>query len=323
MEEFELEEETGLSRKRRGLPPSTLKPKDWFQRDDSYRFIVQPLDDIYLSGTLRFDLTEGGNERTVKTLMVIALLIIFIASVNFINLTTARSSNRAKEVGIKKMMGTNRATLALQFIMESVALSLFSVVISFGLAELGLIIFEQTTGLILLDAPLFNSFNFIFVVILGLMIGVLAGIYPAFYLSSFSPSSVLKGDFQSTRNNSGLRNILVVFQFTLSIILIICSVVMYRQLDYIRNFDKGFDQTGILILDNSGTLGEKLKAFKNSLEARSEVQKITIANRYPGSSSSFSVTTLKSETIDEPVKINRFRGQRFLEICPQRFWFIV
>jgi putative ABC transport system permease protein len=294
---------------------STLSFEDWFARDDSYHLILQPLKDVYLKGTLRFDLSEGGNEATVKTLLAIAFLIIFIAIVNFINLTTARTANRGKEIGVKKVMGTSRRRLAWQFTLESIVFSLSAVIFSIGLAEIGLILFERITGQALLDSPLLSPFNLLIIFTLAVSVGFLAGIYPAFYLTSHNPSSVLKGDFHSIRTNVGFRNILVVFQFSLSIILIISSILMFRQLGHMRTMDKGFDQSDVLIIDNTRLLGDKTHTFKDLLSSHTEIEKVAIANRFPGSSSSYSMTTLKSDFIDEPVRVNRFRGDhKFLDV---------
>ncbi len=287
---------------------STMPFEAWFQRDDSYHLILQPLDDIYLNGTLRFDLTAGGNATTVNVLLAIAILIIVIASINFINLTTAHATRRAKEVGIKKTMGSTRLALVFQFMSESIMVSLMSMVIAFGLAEILLIIFEKTTGQALLDSGLLTMFNVAFAFLLAICVGILAGIYPAFYLSSFNPNRVLKGDFYSLKGNPGFRDMLVIFQFSLSMILIICSLIIFQQLEYMKTKDLGFDKEDVLIINNSRILKENINTLKSTLAGRSEVKNVGIGHRVPGSASSFSITTLKSENIEEPLKINRFRG---------------
>ncbi len=293
---------------------SALSFEDWFQRDDAYRFIAQPLDDIYLKGTLRFDLSEGGNATTVNVLLAIAILIILIASVNFINLSTARATRRAKEVGIKKAMGSTRIFLVFQFITESVMACLVAAVISFGLAELVLLVFENLTGQVLLDSSLVTVFNMAIAVVLALFIGIFAGIYPAFYLSSFRPSLVLKGGYQSAKGNKGFRNLLVVFQFSLSIILIICSLIIFQQLQFMKTKDLGFNQDDVLIVDRTSKLENNFEPFRNSLAARSEVIKLSSAQRLPGSSSTFSITTLQSEGQENGVNMNRFGGDvEFIE----------
>lgn len=287
---------------------STSSFEDWFQRDDAYRLIAQPLDDIYLKGTLSFDISAGGNATTVNVLLAIAILIILIASVNFINLSTARATRRAKEVGIKKTMGSTRINLVFQFISESVMTSLVATVFAFGIAELLLLAFGNLTGQVLIDSSLVTVPNIVTAVVLALFIGIIAGIYPAFYLSSFRPSLVLKGGYQSAKGNKGFRNILVVFQFSLSIILIICSLIIFQQLQFMKTKDLGFNKEDLLIVDNTRKLENNFQPFKNSLAARSEVIKMSSSQRLPGSSSTFSITTLQSEGQEEGVNMNRFGG---------------
>lgn len=286
---------------------STLSFENWFQRDD-YRLIAQPLDDIYLKGTLRFDLSTGGNATTVNVLLAIAILIILIASVNFINLSTARASRRAKEVGIKKTMGSTRINLVFQFILESVIASLAAAVFAFGIAELLLLAFGNLTGQVLLDSSLVTLPNIVTAVVLALFIGIVAGLYPAFYLSSFRPSLVLKGGYQSAKGNKGFRNILVVFQFSLSIILIICSLIIFQQLKFIKTKDLGFNKEDVLVVDRTNKLEYNFEPFKNSLAARSEVIKLSSSSRLPGSTSTFSTRTFHSEGQEEGVMINTFGG---------------
>jgi len=292
---------------------STLDFQSWLKRDDSFRFIAQPLDDIYLKGIKRFDLVAGGNATTVYVLLGIAIFILLIASINFINLTTARADKRAKEVGVKKVFGSSRATLIIQFLTESVLSSLVSVIIGLGLSELILMFFQYILGRNVMGSVFDNPVNLVFALAIGLIIGILSGVYPAFILSSFKPARVIKNHLRQNRTFN-FRNILVVFQFTLSLTLISCVLIMYNQLSFMKKKDLGFDQENVLLMDNAHLLGDKLTTFKQSLEDLSYVQSVTDASRFPGSTTSFSVTSYRKSDEEEPQNINRYRGdEHFLE----------
>lgn len=286
---------------------SAITFEEWIDRDDAFRLIVQPLQDIYLKGTLLFDLTSGGNETMIYTLLVIAILILVIASINFINLSTARSAARAREVGIKKVIGSTRKQLAIQFLSESVFTSLLAFVLSLGFAELIVLVVQQVTGLGQLQSVFKDGINVLLAGFIALILGVISGIYPAVVLSSFKPSLVLKSGFSSP-SRSGFRNTLVIFQFSLSTILVFGTLVIFRQLQFLDSKDLGFKQDNILVIENVGILNDHVKPFKEAMLSATGVKGVAIANRMPGSSSSYSVTNLKSEYIDEKMAINSFHG---------------
>ncbi|HNP07132.1 MAG TPA: ABC transporter permease [Cyclobacteriaceae bacterium] len=286
---------------------STLSFEEWFNRDDAFGLIAQPVQDIYLKGTLKFDLTSGGNETMVYLLLVVALLILCIAAVNFINLSTARSIKRGKEVGIKKVIGLSRLQLATQFISESILMSLMAMMLALGLAELILLGAERFTGLVLLSSIFSKPSHLMLAFLLSLVLGLLSGIYPAMALSSFKPADVLKSSFKG-RTNATFRNVLVVFQFGLSTLLIIGTLVIFRQLQFMSAKDLGFQQDNILIIDNAGLLDKNVNAFKESLNNYPGVISSSLVNRLPVATNSFSIESISSQYIDEPLKINRFQG---------------
>lgn len=286
---------------------SSLSFEEWFARDDAFRLIVQPLQDIYLKGTLRFDLTTGGNQTMVYLLMVVALLILITASINFINLSTARAINRGKEVGIKKVVGLTRSQLTFQFLGESILISLLALVLALGLAEIILISVENLTGLELLNSIFSNPFHLGLTFLLSLLLGVLSGIYPALALSAFKPVDVLKSSFKG-RSNAIFRNVLVVFQFGLTTLLIIGTLVIFRQLHYISNKDLGFQQDNILIIENADLLEHRIHEFKRSLSSHPGVISASVVNRVPAAPNSFSISSVSSIYVDEPLRINRFQG---------------
>lgn len=286
---------------------STLPFEEWFQRDDAFRLIAQPLKDIYLKGTLRFDLNNGGNEAMVYLLLAVALLILCTAAINFVNLSTARSIKRSKEVGIKKVIGLSRFHLASQFISESILMSLLAMMLALGLAEIILLGVERYTGLELLSSIFSNPSHILLAFLLSLALGLLSGIYPAMVLSSFKPVDVLKSSFKG-RANATFRNALVIFQFGLSTLLIIGTLVIFRQLQFMRDKDLGFQQDNILIIDNAGLLDKSVNVFKESLKNYPGVISVSLVNRLPASANSFSIASVSSQYTGEPLKINRFQG---------------
>ena len=286
---------------------STLSFADWFARDDAFKLIVQPLDDIYLKGTLSFDLTGGGNENLVKVLLIVALLILLIASVNFVNLSTARAVKRAKEVGIKKVVGSTRQQLIFQFLSESILVSLLALVVALGMAEIILIVVEQLTGIdVLLSVFAYSRYLFLAIGV-AVFLGFVSGIYPSLVLSAFRPTQVLKSG-HSLSSQSSFRNVLVVFQFVLSTALIISTYIIFSQLNFLSNKDLGFPKENLLVIDNIDQLGESQSGLKEKLRNLSGVSSVSTVNRLPGSTSSFSIQNLKSDFIDEPVRVNRFMG---------------
>lgn len=289
------------------LIESTLPFETWFARDDAYRLIAQPINDIYLKGTLGFDLSKGGNATMVYILTVIALLILIIAGINFINLSTARAVNRSKEVGLKKVIGSSRLQLAAQFLLESVMVSTLAMMLALGLAELILIGVESMTGLEIVDSIFSNPDNLLLAFLLSLALGLISGLYPAFILSAFKPVDALKVSFKG-QSNSLFRNILVIFQFGLSTMLVIGTVVIFQQLQFMRSKDLGFNKENLLIVDNANLLNNSLVNFKETLSNYPGVSQICIVNRLPASTSSYSIATIESPYVEEPLKINRFRG---------------
>lgn len=283
--------------------------EEWIQTEGAYRFITMPITDIYLKSDLKFEPTPGGSENNVKAFFAIALLIIVIAAVNFINITTARSSIRAKEVGIRKTLGTGRGALIAQFLFESVLLSAIALVVSFGLGELFLSFFEQFTGMTLLDGLFANSWQQIAVVsAIALGIGLLAGIYPALYLTRFKPVKVLKGQLHSgTGDQSLFRSGLVLLQFTISICLLIGTGVIYQQLQYMRTKDLGLNKENVFVIENVSELGDQKEAFRQQLLQHNGVQTASYNERIPAGSSVL-VSMMKSRHMEEDLPMQSFAG---------------
>ncbi len=261
--------------------PNETSYESWAKGSHRVEFFLQPLEDIYMHSKFRFDLTAGGNPQQVAILGVIGLFLIILAIVNYINLTTARSSVRAREVGVKKTLGADRGALSRQFLAESLFTSLLAMLVAGALIEVLLKVFEQITGQQIITSLISNWT--VPVVLLGfsLITGLLAGLYPAFYLTQFKPIKVLKGQL-ALSGNRNLRGGLVVFQFTIAVALMIGSMVVFQQLRYMQNADKGFEQEGVMIITNVTQLGDQAMAFKEELNQFPQVVSTSFNDRMPG-----------------------------------------
>jgi putative ABC transport system permease protein len=244
---------------------------------------LQPITSIHLHSNLMAEMGDNSDINYIRLLVAITLFILILASINFMNLSTAKSANRAREVGIRKVVGSSRRKLIIQFIGESVIFSLLALMVTFILIELILPAFNSITGKNLdmqyiLDWQVTCGF-----LLLALLVGISAGSYPALYLSSFNPIRVLQGRLKAGSSNSLLRNILVFVQFAVSITLIIGTVVIYRQLKFIQNKDLGFDKENIVIFTfrNPETM-ENGHLLKTGFTGIPGVTGASLSNGYPG-----------------------------------------
>jgi len=242
---------------------------------------VMPLQDIHLHSNKSYEFEANGNITYVYIFSVIAVLILLIACVNFMNLSTARSANRAKEVGVRKVGGALRSNLIVQFLTESILISFLSLILALGIAALLLPLFNQLAGKQMSVVTLFSSWLFPVLIALIIVVGCIAGSYPAFYLSSFQPMQVLKGSIAKGFKSSWLRSGLVVFQFFISITLIIGTLVIYNQLNYIRSRELGYNRDQVLVINNTYWLDQQLKTFRQEMLKISGVQNATIAGSLP------------------------------------------
>jgi putative ABC transport system permease protein len=255
---------------------------DDFKKSGGYvRASLTPLMEIHLHSNKIAELEGNGNAQFVYIFSAIAFLILLIACVNFMNLSTARSSNRAKEVGVRKVLGSLKKNLIQQFLTESLLISFIALVLAVLLAWALLPYFNQLAGKDIHSSSLFHPEMLISLVVLMLIVGLLAGSYPAFFLSSFQPIDVLKGKLASGFRRSWLRNALVVFQFVISIILIFGTAVIYNQLNYIHNKDIGFNRQQVLIIQHTDALRDQGATFKNELQQISGVQSATMSGFLP------------------------------------------
>ncbi len=241
---------------------------------------LQPLEDIHLYSEGITDGLSHGDIRFVWLFGAVAVFILVIAGINFINLSTARSANRAKEVGLRKTVGSMRGQIMNQFLAESVLYSILSFALGLALAGILLPYFNELSGKALaFPWQDWRMYPLAFGAIL--VIGILAGVYPAFYLSAFKPADVLKGKVSRGSRNASTRSALVVFQFTTSIGLIIATLVIYQQVNYILNKKVGFDKEQVVLIQGTNTLGEQMPAFKNELLSLSQVASVAVSDYLP------------------------------------------
>ncbi|MGB3588323.1 MAG: ABC transporter permease, partial [Tunicatimonas sp.] len=281
---FLLNENTSIATVDARLDPLLKKYLAEYEMFQARGYVIemftQPLTDIHLHSHILGEFEPNGNIKYLYIFGAIALFILLIASINFMNLSTARSADRAQEVGVRKTMGSMRSTLIRQFLGESILLSLLSVLLALGLVELLRIPFVQIAGTAI-HVPLFTAWFLPAVLLLGITVGILAGSYPAFYLTSFKPIEVMRGQRLGGGKNTWLRNSLVVFQFVVSIGLIICTLVVYEQLQFIRNKDLGFNKENIIVLNDGEALGANADTFREALLNQSEVLSISFTNVSP------------------------------------------
>ncbi len=246
---------------------------------------VQPITDIHLHSKLEMEPEELGSMSYIWIFSAVAFFMMLIACINYMNLTTARSARRAKEIGIRKVTGSTKKQLVLQFLCESVLTALISVLLSVLLVMALLPAFDSLSGKSFTLHTLFQPANIFLLLGIGLFTGLVGGSYPAFYLSSFQPVSILKGTLSKASGNVNLRRTLVVLQFSISMIMLICTWVVYSQLSYIQKKDLGFDKNQVMMVTvNTGEDERgKINAMDNDFRSIPGVKVVGTGNCYPGS----------------------------------------
>jgi putative ABC transport system permease protein len=281
-----------------------ISVEDFLAMGNRYNYFLQPLTKIHLDPSVEHHHKPANDPKYLWIFGGIGLLILLIASINFTNLSTAQAGRRAKEVGMKKVVGSSRSMLITQFIAETVLLAFLALILAVALVELSLPFFNNILSLDLSLSYLTTWYIVPGMILLAVFVGLLAGSYPAFYLSSFHPAMVLKGK-SSGKSYSRLRFGLTVMQFAISIMLISGSVIMHRQLAFMTNKDLGFDKENILVVRRAYVLGGQVNSFKTELQAIPGVLSVSSSTAIPGRSNSTMGYTIRGRQ-DESYLITTF-----------------
>ncbi|MGV3589503.1 MAG: ABC transporter permease [Adhaeribacter sp.] len=251
------------------------------KKGDDAGLFLQPLTDIHLHSNFTFDVGAAGDIRYVYIFSAIALFMLLIAAINFMNLSTAGASRRAREVGIRKVLGSVKGELIRQFLFESVLLTIIALLLAVLLVQVALPVFNELANKELTMQFIQNIWVLAGLCFFGLFVGVLAGSYPAFFLSSFRPVAVLKGKFSSGKESLSLRSGLVIFQFFVSIALIISTAVVYEQLTFIQNKKVGYQKDQLLVLHDTYLLGNQEEILRQQLLQDPRVENASISSYLP------------------------------------------
>jgi putative ABC transport system permease protein len=273
-----------------------------------FQYKLQPVEDIHLYSHLDFEMEPNNDISYIYIFSAIALSILLIACINFINLSTARSEKRAKEVGIRKTLGSYRYQVAGQFFLESILTSAVSVAISVMMVEFLMPLFNKVAGKHM-EFNLISSWYIIpFIIGLAVLVGVIAGIYPALYLSSFEPAQVLKSELRKGSRKSRLRSGLVIFQFAISIILIIGTVSVYKQLKYMQSMNLGFNKDQIVIINHANNLDNQLPSFENELLTNRDIVGVSNSRAIPGLTLEKSTFSLSGRSTESSIIVEHFNA---------------
>lgn len=256
--------------------------EDFRKAGNEFSYVIEPLKDIHLKGAVQYNLEPAGSITTVYIFGVIGILILVVAIINYINLATAKSASRAKEVGVKKVSGARKSGLILQFLGESVFFVALATLIAAALVFALTSSFNQLIGKEL-SVGLFDNFpGILLLILLIVVVGVASGFYPAFVLASFNPVEVLKGTLNPGSMSKRLRAVLVVFQFTVSIVIIIGSIIVYAQLHFMTRKDLGFKKENLIIIRRPDAFFRQTESFRNQVLQIPGVDKVGFSRAVPG-----------------------------------------
>lgn len=256
--------------------------EEYLKSGNFYGMFTQKLTDIHLHSDLQVELETNGNLLFVSIFVIVAILILIIACINFMNLATARSSSRAREVAMRKVLGSSKIQLMIQFIVESVFLSLIAFGIALVIVELLTPYYVNLVQKQISLRTMLTAENTLFILGVVVLSGVLSGSYPAFVIASFHPLRVIKGDLRSNIKSKGLRNYLVTGQFAISILIMICTCAVFRQLGFMRERNLGFDKENTLVIKRSDGLKTRINEFKNEIAGLPSVLAVGNSTHIPG-----------------------------------------
>ncbi len=257
---------------------------DYQAQGNGYRYFLQPITDIYLKSNLEAELKPPGSMSRIYFFSAIAVIILIIACINFMNLATARSGSRSREVGIRKTLGSDRSQIAGQFLVEALLITTSAAAIAWCINLIALDPFNQLANKSLTSADLLNPKYLLILFGATVLTGLLSGAYPALSLSSFKPLAVMQGDFMGKTKGAGLRNVLVVFQFAVSVFLIIASIFVYKQWMFTQNKPLGFEKESLLTIEGTGGFEiQEEETFKKELAKLTGVEAVSGCSTQPGS----------------------------------------
>jgi len=259
-----------------------LTMEEFFETGNTYGYYLEPLKDIHLKSDLQFEINPGGSRSSVIIFSVIALFLILIASINFMNLATASAARRATEVGIRKAAGAEKKRLIWQFLVESFLITVLALILAVVLVELFIPGFNRIAGKGLQLESLGTLRLIAGLLFIGIFVGFASGSYPAFFLSSFKPTDVLKSGAMRGARGATLRRILVTFQFVVTIVLFICTILVNRQMNYLRAKDLGFNKENLVVIDRAYVLEDQIDAFRQELLKNPSIQEVTVGSAVPG-----------------------------------------
>ena len=285
---------------------------EYLEAGNTPGFKLFPLEDIHLKkANLNFE--NPGNEKNVIAFMVIALLVLIVACINYINMYTARGALRAKEVGLRKVMGSSQSGLIAQFLVESILVTLAALILSFVLAAFIMPFFADLMGRPFTISDLFQPFIVYSLLLLLIIVGLLAGGYPAYYLASFSPIQTIRGS-TSGKGNSQLRKGMVVFQYAISLFLITVTLVVYQQVSFMASEKIGIDKDQVYVIASADDLGKDLPRYADVLAQHPNIESVAVANQLLFSFiSDWNYTTLE-ETSRKFSPRNMFVSKDYLEV---------
>jgi len=254
----------------------------FIESGNEYGIYMQPLSDIHLNTSIASDFKQPNDRKYIYIFSAVAFLILIVAGINYMNLSTARSTKRSREVGLRKVVGSSRGLLVRQFIVESFLLTLISLIIAVVLVEILLPLFNNMLQTNLKIGYFSRWYVVPGIILLAVIVGLFSGSYPAWFLASFKPVKVLYGKLKIGTSGTRIRSLLVVVQFTISIILIMSSFVIYKQIRFMINKDLGFDKEQLLVIRRTDALQKKIKPFKDELKKLPSIVNVANSTAVPG-----------------------------------------
>ena len=274
--------------------------EEWEAAGNRYGYDLQPLTQIHLDSDIEQPFKPPDDKTYIYIFSLIAIFILVIACINFMNLSTARSAGRSREVGLRKVVGSDKGLLIRQFLLESFVLTFIALIFSILIVEMLLPYFNNLVKLELNIDYLGKWYIIPGLILLGIIVGLLAGSYPAFFLASFKPVAVLTGKLQTGTRSSWLRSILVILQFGISVFIIVGTIVIFQQLSYMLNKDLGFDKDQIMVVQRFGEIGrDHIEAFKQEIGRIPGVVASTSSTSIPGYPNNYNAHGIEGRPLDQ------------------------